>query len=295
MFSKLAPLSTFRFAPLLVPLLFAPPAMLSQTGQIAPTASLDATALVRRAVRHRLDAAKNHHPLRYVLHRTDDRRDTTKIIIETTDGGVARLVAISGKPLPADGDKAELQRLDDLAQHPELQEHRRKSEQKDSDRVTHLLGLLPDAFVYHYESMVPCLSGQCYRLSFVPNPHFNPPDIEANIFRGIAGEIWIDQTQERLTRLDAHFIFDVDFGFGILGKLNKGGTVLLEQTDIGNGDWELTNLRMHINGKALMVKSFSYHVAEETSHFSQVAPGLKYRDAIQLLKKVDSSETPYTP
>ena len=263
--------------------------------QTVPTVSLDATALVRRAVQHRLDSAKNHHPVRYLLRRIDERHDTTKAIVETTDGNVARLVAINGKPLSADADKVELQRLDYLAQHPELQDHRRKSEQKDADRVTHLLSLLPDAFLYHFEDMVPCPSGRCYRLSFAPNPHFIPPDLEANIFHGIAGEVWVDQSQERLTRLEARFISDVDFGFGILGKLNKGGTVLLEQADVGGGDWELTGMNIHVTGKALMVKSFNYQVAQELNHFSPVAPGLKYREAIQLLKQVDPSQTPYTP
>jgi len=257
------------------------PMLYAQTLPLAPS---DATALVRRAVQHRLDAGRSHRPVRYLLRRMDERRDTTKEIIETRDGNVARLVAIDGKPLSAAADRAELDRLNTLAEHPELQEHRHKSEQKDSERVDHLLALLPDAFVYRLEGMAPCASGQCYRLSFTPNPRFTPPDIEANIFRGIAGEVWIDQAQERLARLDAHFISDVEFGFGILGKLNKGGTALLEQTDVGGHDWELTGLKLHMTGKALMVKSLSFQVTEEASHFSQVPPSMSYREAIQLLK-----------
>jgi hypothetical protein len=267
----------------------------SSTAQNAPAVAVDPTALVRRAVQHRLDAARNHHPLEYLLHRVDERRDTTKLIIETSEGNVARLVAANGKPLDSDVDKAEVDRLNTLADHPELQEHRRKSEQKDADRVTHMLSLLPEAFLYKFENMVPCTSGQCYRMSFTPNPHFNPPDLESNIFRGIAGELWVDQAQERLVRLDAHFIADVDFGFGIIGKLNKGGTVLLEQANVGDNDWELTDLKMHVTGKALLVRSFSFQVNEETSHFSPVASGLHYRDAINLLKKYDAAQTPYTP
>jgi hypothetical protein len=292
MFSTLPLLSRFRTA-LLLGLL--PLARAASFGQTPTTVSPDATALVRRAVQHRLDAAKNHQPLRYVLHRTDERHDTTKVIIETRDGDVARLVAVNGKPLSDDANKAELERLHYLDEHPELQEHRRKNEQKDSDRITHMLSLLPDALLYHFEDVVPCPSGQCYRLSFAPNPHFVQPDIESGIFRGISGEVWIDQSQERLTRLEANFISDVDFGLGILGRINKGGKAVLEQTDIGGGDWELTALRIHVAGKALLVRSFNYQVNEETSRFTPVASGLKYRDAIQLLKQVGPSQTPYTP
>jgi hypothetical protein len=267
----------------------------ASAAQNALQPSVDATALVRRAVQHRLDAAKNHHPLEYQIRRIDDKHDTTKLIVETIDGDVARLIAIDGKPPSAEANQAELDRLDTLAEHPELQEHRRKSEQKDEARTTHLLSLLPEAFLYKFEAIVPCASGRCYRLSFTPNPRFTPPDLEANLFRGVAGEVWIDQDQERLARLDAHFIADADVGFGILGRLNKGGTVLLEQANVGDNDWELTALTMHVNGKLLMVKSFSYQVKEELSHFSPVAPGLHYRDAIALLKKFDVAQTPYTP
>ena len=76
-----------------------------------------------------------------------------------------------------------------------------------------------------------------------------------------------------------------EFGFGIIGKLNKGGSVLLEQTDIGGHDWELTRLTLHVTGKALMVKPLSFQIDEEANHFAPVSPGLRYRDAIQLLKQ----------
>jgi hypothetical protein len=255
------------------------------SAQSLPPATIDAAGLVRRAVQHRLDAEKNHRPVRYIIHRTDERHDTTKEIVETVDGDVARLVELDGKPLSAEADRTELDRLDNLANHPELQERRHKSEQKDAERVDRLMALLPDALLYRFEGMVSCATGQCYRLSFTPNPHFTPPDMESDLLCGVAGEVWIDTAQERLARLDAHFIADVDFGFGILGKLNKGGTVLLVQSDVGGHDWELTNLTLHVTGKALMLKPLSFQITEEASHFSPVSSGMKYRDAIHLMKE----------
>ena len=274
-----------RHAAILLLCLLTPPFAPAQS---TPPAAVDATALVRRALDHRAEADAAHRPLRYLLHKSEHRhgttRDTTKEIIETKDGDVARLIAIDGKPLPPDADRAELTRLDALAAHPDLQEHRHRSEQRDSARINHLMALLPEAFLYRLEGLVPCPAGQCYRLSFTPNPRFTPPDLEADVLRGIAGEVWIDRAQERLARIDAHFTADVDFGFGILGKINQGGAVLLEQTDIGNHDWELTDLQLNLTGKALMVKSLEVQITEQTSHFSPAPPSLTYRDAIQLLK-----------
>src|SRR5580658_537241 len=275
----------------------------ASTAPTEPSAPTDPTALVRRATQHRIDASQNHQPLRYLLRKTDGLHDTTKDIIETRDGDVARLVALNGQPLSAQANQAELDRLNNLANHPEIQQHRYQREQKDADRVNRLMRLLPDAFLYRFEDMVPCAAGQCYRLSFSPNPRFDPPDLEAAVFRGMAGEVWIDQAQERLTRLDAHLISNVDFGWGIIGKLDKGGTIQITQADIGGHDWEVTSLKVDMRGKALMVKSLNFEITEQAGHFS-LAPvagpgmpwgvprGVDYRKAIQLLEKSGGAIAP---
>ena len=36
-----------------------------------------------------------------------------------------------------------------------------------------------------------------------------------------------------------------------------------------------------------MVKTLSYKISEEASQFAPVSPGLRYRDAIQLLKQAE--------
>jgi hypothetical protein len=108
----------------------------------------------------------------------------------------------------------------------------------------------------------------------------------------MAGEVWIDQAQERLTRLDAHLISNVDFGWGILGKLDEGGTIQIEQADIGGGNWQLTSLKLNLRGKALMVKTLNIQITEHASHFSPVPAGIDYRQAIQLLQKSEGPSVP---
>ena len=249
-------------------------------------AAVDPTALVRRATEHRIDASRTHQPLRYLLRKTDGPHDNTKEIIETRDGDVARLIALHGQSLDPQANQAELGRLNTLANHPEIQEHRHQREQKDTDRVNRLMRLLPDAFLYRDQGTAPCPSSEaiCHHLTFAPNPTFEPPDVEANIFRGLAGDLWIDQAQERLARLDAHVIANVDFGWGLLGKLDKGGTIQLEQSDIGNHDWQLTTLKLNLKGKALLLKSLDIHLSEQATHFSPVPEGTDYHKAIQLLE-----------
>jgi len=243
----------------------------------------DPTSLVRRASQNELNSSGGHHPYRYQLRKVDDGKITVKEIVETKDGDVARLISVNDKPLDPDAEKAELDRLNNLAAHPELQEHRRKREQADSDRANEMIKLLPDAFIYHFEGMVNGPNGPCYRLSFKPNPNFSPPDREAEVYHGMAGELWIDQKQERMVKLDAHLIDDVNFGWGILGRLYKGGSILVEQADVGDSHWETMHMKLNLTGKALMIKPLSFQTTEDASHFEAVPPEMGYQNAIKML------------
>jgi len=245
----------------------------------------NAAQIVKNASYNELKASDQAHPFRYRLHKVDDGKQTTKIICESRDGDIARLIDRNGEPLPADANQAELARLNNLRDHPEIQEHRHKKEQEDGARENEMVRLLPDAFVYQYEGMVPGPNGPAYRLTFKPNPGFNPPDREAEVYHGMQGELWVDQAQERMVRLDAHLIADVNFGWGILGKLYKGGSILVEQADVGDHHWEATHMKLNLTGKALMLKSLSFQTTEDASDFHPV-PNFSYKDAIALLESL---------
>ena len=242
----------------------------------------DPVSLVRRAAHNEL-TARDQHPYRYTLHKVDDGRITTKEIVETRDGDVARLIATGDKPLASDAQQAEIDRLNNLLAHPEIQQHRHQKEQEDSNRANEMIRLLPDAFLYHFEGIVDGPNGPCFRLSFKPNPNFTPPDREGEVYHGMAGELWIDQKQERMVKLDAHLISDVNFGWGILGRLYKGGTIVVEQKDVGDGHWETTHMALHLQGKILLLKSLDIQTTEDANNFEPVKPQMSYQDAVHLL------------
>jgi hypothetical protein len=249
---------------------------------IAPAENVTPEEAVARAAHNELSPS-NSHPFRYVLRKVDAGKITTKEIVETKDGGVARLIAVGDKPLPPDADAAEIQRLKTLLAHPEIQTHRRKREQADSTRADEMVRLLPTAFIYTFEAMDNCPSGPCYRLGMRPNPSFRPPDREAEVYHGMAGELWIDQKQERLAKLDVHLIIDVDFGWGIVGKLYKGGTILVEQKDVGEDHWEQNRLQLNLQGKILLVKALTMNTTEVESDYSPVPTDWTYQDAVRAL------------
>ena len=104
--------------------------------------------IVRDASWNELHAKSPGRSFSYVQHKVDPKGSMVKQIFETKDGDVARLLAKDGKPLPPEEEQAEIDRLNHLLEHPEVQEHRHKKEQEDSARGDEMVRMLPDAFLF---------------------------------------------------------------------------------------------------------------------------------------------------
>ncbi|MGB8537998.1 MAG: hypothetical protein WCD57_16370 [Acidobacteriaceae bacterium] len=251
--------------------------------------AIDPAKIVRDASYNELHSARPGRSFSYRQHKVDPKGSVVKQIVETKDGDVARLIERNGKPLPPEEEQAEIDRLNNLLAHPEIQEHRHKKEQEDSARGDEMVRMLPDAFLYTFEGMVEGPSGLCYRLKFRPNPAFTPPDREGEVYHGMVGELWVDQSQLRLAKIDAHLISDVNFGWGVLGRLYKGGSILVQNADMGLHHWETIHLKLNLQGKLLMLKNVDYSTTEDFSDFKIQPEELGYQEAIRLLQKTTGS------
>jgi hypothetical protein len=241
-------------------------------------------SVVKRALAAELRSAQDvQHPMRYKLHKTSPRVSTTKEIFETKDGAVARLVAVNGKPLSASDEQKEEARLDALVGNPSRQRHRKQAEDDDLARVMKVLRALPQAFTYRYIGSGTGPTGKVEKFAFEPNPSFQAPDLETQVLTAMNGEIWIDESEERVARLEGHLEHDVDFGWGILGRLYKDGWIVIEQADVGNHVWRTVRFQMVMTGR-LVVKTKSFDTAEEEFDFAPVPVGVGYAEAIQILR-----------
>jgi hypothetical protein len=246
---------------------------------LAPT---QAQALVARALATEERAARDlSHPMRYRLRKSSPRLTSTKEIAETRDGDVARLVAINDQPLSQADEQREQARLDTLLSDPGRQRHRQQSEESDTGIVLKLLRMLPQAFLYEYEGID--ASGKVEKFRFQPNPAFSPPDMEAQALTAMSGELWIDATQERVVRLEGHLQKDTNYGWGILGKLDKGGWIVLEQAETGAGQWRIAHFQIKMELRILF-KTKSFDSVQEMTDYTPLPVNLDYRQAIQMLR-----------
>jgi hypothetical protein len=204
-------------------------------------------------------------------------------MIETRDGVVAHLISIDDRPLNQADEQKEEARIEALLSDPSLQQHRKKNEDGDMARALSVLQVLPQAFLYQFAGTAMASTGTVEKFTFKPNPQFAAPDLETQVLTAMTGEIWIDAAQERVVRLEGHLEQDKDFGWGILGQLDKGGWIVIDQADVGGHRWRIVHLRLVMNGRVLF-KTKNSDSEQEYTQFVPLPVGLDYRQAIQLLR-----------
>jgi len=267
----------------------------SKTGPAASNLP-DADYLVREVVYNELHDHDRHGYWRYWIERHSSKETQLQEAVETPDGPVARLELSNGRPISQDAREDEDRRIEHLLASSTEQAQHRKEYSEDEHRIGRILALLPDAFVYEpaqvearTEEMAEC---PCYHLHFRPNPEYPTHSIESRIFHAMVGDLWISVQNKRLVRLDGRLQENVDFGYGILGRLYKDGWFRLERTHVseaGNsasyGDWKTQRLEVHMIGRAMLFKTIARETSEVRGGFIPVPAGLSLRQAAAMTRE----------
>ena len=250
--------------------------------QVPASLPQNANEYVRQMIEHELSALRDDHThWRYHHHREDEKNNYDRDVIETTQGSLARTLLRWGKPLTAEQRQEDDQRMRKLVSDPEEQSQRAKRERDDDEKIEKMLRAISQAFIFKYEGE----EGGLLRLSFVPNQHWEPPSLELRIFRSLKGTLWSDLSANRLAGIDGTLIEDVSFGWGLLGRLYKGGTFKVTQRDVGEGHWTVVSEEVNINGRAILFKTISRKQREIFTNFSRVPDSITLSQAYEMLQK----------
>lgn len=253
---------------------------------VPPPLPPDATQYVRGVVKHQLELdATDHSHWRYRIHREDEKGTQDRDVIDTKDGQIARTLLINGRPLTAEqraSDEARMRKLVDDAGERAKREKRAKD---DEDKLVQMFKAIPEAFIFKYDGEE---NGQV-RLTFFPNPHYEAPNRELQVFRALSGKMWIDRSAGRLARIDGSLFEDVTFGWGLLGRLNKGGTFSVIQGRVGDDHWEVLSLDVRMSGHAIIFKSINVKQLQRFTDFHRVRDDLTIAQAYQMLEQGDNA------
>ena len=225
------------------------------------------------------------HYYRYIEKNISSDGSRTTVQIATPHGYVDRLIAVDGQPPSKEQLEKNEQLLKNLATNTQLQQSRFKDQQSNTQRRDNVIKDVPNAFVFTY---VGRSKDGLIKLKFRPAPDFKPSSRQSLILEGMAGEVWVDPSTQRMAKIDGTLIKDVTLGWGFLARLNKGGQFLLEQSRGQDGTWHQKLLSVHFDGTELIFKRIHIHETIVRSFFKQVPDGLTIRQAVHMLQSATS-------
>ncbi len=258
------------------------PALQAQTGskRADPPAAKAVTLMVKHEIAdHR--TAQSHHAFRFLSIERSARTGGhlwTEEVVEVDGGLLRRLIAVDGKPLTPAQQAAEKRRLQQIVSNPSQFERLNRNRDKDEARVVKVLKRMPREFLFRNEGP----HNGCERIAFRPNPAYQPDSFEDRVVHNMAGTINIEEPAMRLCSVSAHLTKTVDFGFGILGHVSRGGGFTLDRTQVEHSVWRSTLLNMHFDGDIFFFKSISRNQHTVRRDFQPVPANLDLQQAVAL-------------
>ena len=208
--------------------------------------------------------------------------------VETSDGPIYRVIEDHNRPLDPEERKREDQRLEGLVTTPGAMTRVQQDHLKDEERMKKVIEMLPEAFLYEYQGPV---RGDDVRLSFRPNPAFVPTTYEARIVHALGGTLVVNQRLKRMIDMNGEMLERVDFGYGFLGYIDKGGTFEIRREQVSDTHWKTSLVEVHIQGRVLLFHNVTKDQREARTDFRPVPHDISLTAAKELLDEAAAGRT----
>jgi hypothetical protein len=266
-------------------------------GQSATVSSYtDPVELVRKAVQNEIKAS-NDDTAHFLFRgtKTTPKGSTTELYVETKEATAGLVIAYNGNPLTREQHQQEEARVERFIHNPEELRKKREQERASAERTMRIVRAMPDAFLFEYAGEEQGSEGigrtgdLLVKLKFRPNPHYQPPSRVEEVLTGMQGYVLVDAVRYRIASIDGTLFKEVGFGWGILGHLDRGGRFVVQQQEVGDNFWEISSMTLSFTGKILLFKNLSIISTETFTGFKRVPSDLTFAQALELLKKEESS------
>ena len=259
------------------------PAMMASPPQSQQGASLNIPKLIRDMAWNELQASEHPaHYYRYINRDVSPGGSRTTEQIGTPQGIAELLLSVNGKPPTAQQREKNDRFLARLATDVRFQQSRLKDQRQDTRRRNSVIKNLPKAFIF---TLLGRTKDGFIHLKFRPDPNFQPSSRQASVLEGMAGELWVDPSSQRMVKVDGTLIKDVTIGWGFLARLYKGGRFLMEQSKGPGGTWHQELLSVDFDGSILIFKSLHIHEKEIRCCFEKVPDNLTIAEAVEMLRR----------
>lgn len=243
--------------------------------------SLSPADLVRQVVANELADRVQKRKWLCLIEKLEGQQTILKEQVDTKDGPLYRLLAIDGVPLDPGQRQRDDARIDRLMHNPRQQLTVKQGHDADEEQLEKLMRLMPGTFLYGYDGV----EGTLIRLSFRPDPNYDPPTYEARVAHSLAGTILIDPQQKRLARFSGRLVDRVEFAYGILGHIDNGGTIEIARMQVAPLQWKTARIDIQISGRLVFFRTISKQEHEARSNYKAVPDDLGLVEASRLLAR----------
>jgi hypothetical protein len=238
--------------------------------------------LVRKAVRTELSSPFVTQNCTYEYHRSISGKREKLRMVKSSDLVVGKVIEIGGAPITQSEEKKEDAQLRHLLHDMAEQEQERKRQQKFEQYTRQLMEALPDAFVYREtQTEVRDAGVHLVHLSFQPASNYHPPTTSLDWLQGLSGEMVIDDQRKRIVLFNGELFRDIDFGWGILVHLDRGGKVRLERALPDDANSNPQAFMLDFDARILLVKRLVVQL--DFDHFVCLDRNIDLASAVDML------------
>jgi len=253
---------------------------------------------IRKVVENELKAV-NQDVTRILFRgvKTTPKGSATRLYVQTGKATVGEIVAYNGEPLAPVQRRAEEARIERFINNPEELKKKCDQNRENIERTIRILRALPTAFLFEYageetgSETVGRAGARLIKFAFHPNTAYQPPSRVEEVLTGMQGYVLIDPVHFRLAKMDGTLFKDVAFGWGILGRLNKGAGFTIQQESVSDDLWLLSSFTFNASGKVLLLKTLNVSATEVFSDFQRIPSELTLVQALELMKHRGSTMT----
>jgi hypothetical protein len=232
--------------------------------------------LVRDACYNELQQREDKTLWSYRAERRSGNRIFLEEVTETVDGPVRQLLTVDGHlPAPAETKEAD-DRNQELLKNPSGRRAIQKQRDDDDRKMGELLRIIPEAFVFEDLGQ----EGEAEKIAFHPNPGFKPKTYEQRILHAFDGILFIDLDDKRIVHISGSLKTRVEFGLGVLGHVDQGGTMEITRVPLSPGVWKTSLEKIDSDGRFVVFKTIKKHQDESRTGFEPVASGTTFAQAL---------------
>src|ERR1017187_6577811 len=172
--------------------------------------NVPATELVRQTVSNELAAIDTSGQYMYRFHEETPHGSETRVMVETPNLQISRLVLKNGKPLPPAQRQWEEERLRSLLTNRAGLVKLQTEKHANDARLHRVIQALPDAFLYQRAGAETNSAGrELVLVTFRPNPHFRPRSTELRVLQGVEGAMVMDPVAGGFLRGEGKLVWKV--------------------------------------------------------------------------------------